>query len=132
MSSELAGYTKFPHLAQVYCVERITTDLDGSNEQREIRHGVTSLSSRQAGPDKLLALVRGHWTIENSVHWVRDMTFDEDRCRVRKGTAARALATIRNLVIGLLRLAGATNIASGIRACMYSRRTALRLVGLQI
>ncbi|HHH49330.1 MAG TPA: transposase family protein, partial [Gammaproteobacteria bacterium] len=64
---------------------------------------VTDLSPEQAAPERLLALDRGHWSIENRLHWVRDVIFDEDRCQVRKGHGPQVLACLRNAVIGLLR-----------------------------
>ena len=82
-----------------------------------------------ASPARLLALNRGHWGIENKVHRVRDVTFDEDRSQVRKGTAARAMASLRNLAISLLRLAGATNIAAAVRTCAARVRRVVRLIG---
>ncbi len=60
-------------------------------------------------------MIRGHWKIENCIHWVRDVTFDEDRSQLRTGTAPRILATLRNLAIGALRLRGFANIAKGLR-----------------
>lgn len=63
---------------------------------------VTSLSPDKATPERLLALVRNHWGIE-SLHWIRDMIFDEDRCRIRTGNGARMMATLRNLAVSLMR-----------------------------
>src|SRR5262249_50834842 len=79
--------------------------------------GVTSLSPEKASPARLLTLNRNHWCIENGLHYVRDFTFDEDRCRIRKHAGARVMASLRNLAISLLRLAGMVNIAQGLRAC---------------
>ena len=93
-------------------------------------YGITGLTPEQADPARLLALTRAHWAIENKVHWVRDVTFDEDRCRVRKQAGAHVMASLRNLVISLLRLAGARNIAEALRACAWERRLALRIIGL--
>jgi hypothetical protein len=70
----------------------------------EVAYLVTSLSPAKAGPDRLLALARAHWAIENRLHYVRDVSMDEDRCRVRAG--ARALATLRNLVLNIIRSRG--------------------------
>ncbi len=93
-------------------------------------YGITSLSPAQADPARLLALTRAHWAIETTVHWIRDVTFDEDRCRVRKQAGAHVMATLRNLVISLLRLAGATNIAAALRECAWHPARAFRLLGL--
>lgn len=120
----------FPHAQQVYRIERITTKADGSGLRKEVVYGITSLSSAKGGPERLLELNRGHWGIENRVHWVRDVTFDEDRCRVRKGAVAQIMAALRNLAITLLRRAGAKNIAAALRHCARYVEKALRLIGL--
>ena len=77
-------------------------------------HAVTSLTAERATPGQLATLIRGHWSVE-SLHHVRDTTFAEDASQLRTGNAPRAMATWRNLAIGALRLAGATNIAAGLR-----------------
>jgi len=114
----------------VFQIQRDTTDLLGAHPRREVAYGITSLPPAQADPARLLALNRAHWTIENKLHWVRDVTFDEDRCRIRTGAGAHAMASLRNLAISLLRLAGAENIAEGLRGCTWNRAQALRLIGL--
>jgi hypothetical protein len=68
----------------------------------EVHYGITSLTEQEAGAKRLLRLVRGHWQIENALHWVRDVTLGEDKCRVRKGGAAQALAAMRNAVVHLV------------------------------
>jgi hypothetical protein len=80
----------------------------------------------------LLELSRGHWAIENRLHWVRDVTFDEDRCRIRKGAGAQVMASLRNLAISLLRMAGASYIAPALRACSRLGQNVLRLIGLPV
>lgn len=117
--------TPWPHLRQICCVERhrlivgrgqlIATDVD-------IRYYVTSLAHTQADAKALLALTRGHWGIENRLHHVRDVTFEEDRSQMRVGAVPQTFAASRNLVIGLLRRAGATNIAAALRT--YAARPA--------
>jgi hypothetical protein len=129
-SDELAGYLDFPYARQVLRIERITTKLDGSLLRHEIVFGVTSLDSAKSSPRRLLELNRGHWGIENRLHWVRDVTFDEDRSQVRKGAGAQIMAALRNLAIGLLRRAGAKNIAAALRHCSRHVEKALRLIGL--
>jgi len=81
----------------------------------EAVYGVTSLSPARATPGRLLAWVRGQWQIENQSHWVRDVTFNEDRSRVRCGNLPQVMVALRNTTIGLLRWAGHTNIASACR-----------------
>jgi len=73
-------------------------------ESVEVAYLITSLTAEEAGPERLLELNRAHWAIENRLHYVRDVTLNEDRCRVRKG--ARPLATLRNTVMFLIRKRG--------------------------
>jgi len=91
-------------------------------------HGITNLTATGADDARLAQLVRGHWSIENSIHWVRDMTFGEDAHRARTGNAPTVLAAIRNLVTTALRLAGALNIAAARRAAALKPATLLRLL----
>lgn len=77
--------------------------------------------------------MRAHWTIENRLHWVRDVTFDEDRCQIRRGAGPQVMATLRNLAISLLRLAGAPFIAPALRhAGWQGRALILRLLGVNL
>jgi hypothetical protein len=108
------------------------TPLDGERPRTEVSFAITSLTPQRASPARLLELVRRHWSAtENGTHYVRDVTFDEDRSRVRRHGAPRAMALLRNLAIGVLRLAGADNIAEATRTCVFEVRKALRLIGLQ-
>ena len=76
---------------------------------------ITSADHRAAPPRVLAAWIQGHWGIENRLHWIRDVDFDEDRSQVRTGHGPQVMATLRNTAISLLRLAGATNIAEALR-----------------
>src|SRR3989454_7433537 len=111
----LAGYSDWPGLAQVFEVGRHVITKKTGTERTEVVYGVTSLSSKRATPGRVLELVRGHWAIENKSHWVRDVTFDEDRSQVRCGNIPQVMAALRNTAIGLLRWAGHTNIAAACR-----------------
>ena len=70
--------------------------------QSETQYGLTSLSTAEAGPERLLALKRHYWGIENRLHYRRDVSLNEDRCRLRTGHAARTMAILNNLVLALL------------------------------
>src|SRR5258708_4459697 len=85
-------------------------------------------SDRQAGPATLAAWVRGHWEIENRLHWVRDVTYQEDKSLVRTGNAPRVMATLRSLAISLLRLDGHANIAAANRHHARDPQRTLRLL----
>jgi predicted transposase YbfD/YdcC len=114
----------------VVVVTRERATLDDVMVSSETSYYVTSLSAPRAGPPQLAAHTRGHWGIENRVHWVRDVTFDEDRHQMRAGTsAARVLATMRNTAISVLRLAGATNIAATMRWVARDPARAAALIG---
>jgi predicted transposase YbfD/YdcC len=102
----------------------------GRTSTVETVHGLTSLSSDRASPAQLLAYNRDHWQIENRLHHVRDMTYDEDRSQVRRGRRPHAMATIRNIAISLLRLAGAENISAATRYLGRGLERPLRLLGL--
>lgn len=93
---------------------------------------VTSLSAEKASPQRLLALNRGHWEIEDRLHWVRDVTFGEDGSQIRTGSGPEVMATLRNLVISLLRLRykAAGWIAKALRSLAPRPHLALALIGL--
>ena len=88
----------------------------------ETAYGVTSLKVEQADAQRLLELNRGHWEVENRVHWVRDVTYDEDRCRIRTDNAPRVMATIRNLAMTIARMMGFRYIPDAHRAFTFCRR----------
>ena len=134
-SIELNDYLDFPGVGQVFCIRRTTTDLDGNvvNGRKSVEetvYGLTSLSPQRASPAQVLAYNRGHWQIENRLHHVRDMTYDEDRSQVRRARRPHVMATLRNVAISLLRLAGAENIAAATRHLGRQVERPLRLLGL--
>lgn len=96
----------------------------------ETAYGATSLSPKEADSARLLKLNRGHWCIENRLHWVRDVTFDEDRSQIRKGSGPQVMATLRNLAISLFRLNEIKNIAQAMRDCSYNQANALQFIRL--
>ena len=105
----------FPHAAQAIQIRRRRRSLTSNRRSTETVYAVTSLTPRDAGPQQLADIVRGHWKIEDQLHWVRDVTFDEDRSQIRTCNGPRVMATLRNLAISVLRLTGATNIAAALR-----------------
>jgi predicted transposase YbfD/YdcC len=103
----------WPSARQVCRIER-TTHRNGKT-QVEVDYAITSVPRHLAGALALLEWWRGHWGIENRLHWVRDVTFGEDASRIRLGAAPQILAAMRNAAISLLRSLGATNIAAALR-----------------
>lgn len=114
----------WPHLAQVGRVERRRTVYRHGQVRSmvEVTYAITSLPPARANARTLLGHLRGHWGIENKTHYVRDVTFDEDRSQIRTGAAPQVMAALRNLVLALLRRAGHTNIAAALRT--YAGRPA--------
>ena len=125
-SDALVGYSDWPHISQVCRIERSV--LSKKKKRRDVSYAVTSISSGKADATRLLKLSRGHWCIENRLHWVKDVTFDEDRCQVRSGAAPQVLSAIRNTVVGLLRIAGNANIAAALRRNAASPSFALDII----
>lgn len=122
---------RFPYVRQVFVLDRHTTDLAGGHQRTEIVYGITSLDPTRASPARLAVLVRGHWEIENRLHWVRDTTFAEDASHIRTGSGPQVMASLRNLTIGLLRLTGHPNIARGLRWVGRDPARALGLLGIR-
>jgi predicted transposase YbfD/YdcC len=133
----------FPHCAQVFLLERYTTRTLRKRAKRSRKYktvrvttavavlGITSLSAREAAPAHLATYARGHWAIENKIHWVRDVTFREDASQIKTGARPRIMATLRNLAIGLIRQAGYTRIAATIRKIKNSPPLLLTILGLR-
>ncbi len=127
-SAALLGYTDWPHLGYACTIQRVITRSSKTTFQQH--YAVTSLTPERITAAGLQAIWRGHWSIENSLHHVRDVTLGEDASRMRTGNEPQALAAVRNAVIGTLRRAGHTNIAAALRTYATKPRAALALLGL--
>lgn len=125
-----ADYTGFTDAQQAFRIRRRVVIKRTGEIREETHYGLTSLSSAEAGPTQLLSVLRNHWHIENKSHWVRDVTFDEDRSQVRSGNIPQVLAALRNTVIGLLRLNGKNQIAATMRRYAARPEEALALLGI--
>ena len=124
-STELQGYNDFPY--SVFQIERNTRCIKSGTSREEVAYGITSVADTA---ERILNLNRRHREIENKLHWVRDVTFDEDRCQIRTGKGARAMAGIRNLVINLIRLFKFRYIPQGLRYFATHVNDVLELVGV--
>lgn len=118
----------FPHARQAIQITRKTRRLDSKKWRTEIAYAVTDLTAEQATAAELATWVRSHWHVENRLHWVRDVTYGEDHSQVRTGNAPRVMASVRNLVISMLRLDGATNIAQALRHHAWDPRRPVKLL----
>jgi predicted transposase YbfD/YdcC len=104
----------FPHVSQVFLIERYVTGLHGQPISAVAALGVASLKPEQADPADLARYVREQWSIE-SLHWIRDTLYQEDKSKVRTRSGPRVMAALRNLAIGALRLAGRTDVTEATR-----------------
>lgn len=126
--ADVPDWVPFPGATQIARVARTVSNKKTRKRTMEIVYLITSASPQHAPPVVLLAWIRGHWAIENCLHWVRDVTFDEDRSQIRTGNSPRIMATLRNLAITLLRQAGHTNIAKALRHTARDPTHALHLI----
>ena len=101
-TTRLNLYLAFPHVQQAFLIERSVIHQASGKRSVELAYGITSHRPDSAGPQRLLALNRGHWCVE-SVHHTLDTTFDEDRCRIRTGHGPENTSRLRRFAIGLIR-----------------------------
>jgi predicted transposase YbfD/YdcC len=130
VSQALTGYCDWPGMTQVFEVKRKVSVKKSGKQREEIVYGITSLGPERADAKTLLAIVRRHWAIENQSHWVRDVTYDEDRSQVRVGNVPQVMTSLRNTAIGMMRLMGAPNIAAACRTFAAQPWTALAVIGV--
>jgi len=132
-STELNDYVKWPGVQQVLRRTCRRTHLKAGQVvkvEAEVTYGLTSLSPERVNLQHVEFFWRGHWTIENRDHYVRDVTLGEDQCRMHMGSAAQALAALRNGVLTALRHQGWENIAAALRHYGSSVHKALALIGV--
>ena len=125
----------WPGVAQVFFLERQrhhpARPGQAATTSRELVYGITSLSAAEAGPAAVLRLQRGHWSIENQVHWVLDTFFREDARRIRDGRVARGVAALRRGALNLLRRFGGRSVPDAADRIKANPRLLLPLVGCQ-
>ena len=127
-TSLLKGYLQWPWLEQVFKIEREIEEISTGKKRSEVSYGVTSLTREEATAERLLEIVRGHWGIENGLHYRKDKTLREDGCRLRRGEAAQVMAVINNLIIGLVLRQGTRNLAEARRIYSAYPLEALNLI----
>jgi predicted transposase YbfD/YdcC len=114
-TTALNGYLNFPHVGQAFAIERIAIDKKTGKSSREMAYGITSRSAAQADARRLLEINRGHWTIENSCHYILDWNYDEDRCRIRTGHGPENITRLRRFAIGVIKSKGVRSVAQKMR-----------------
>ncbi len=127
-SSWLKDYTPFPHLEQAFKLEKTVWDSTGQKLYHEVRFGISSLPKELASPRRLLAIAKADWTIENGLHWRRDVLLAEDHSRLTRGVAPQVNAICNNLVLGLLAANGYRDVAAARREFDYNPNLALDLL----
>jgi predicted transposase YbfD/YdcC len=127
-STALNDYLAWPGVAQVLMVERRWWERGKRKEA--VRYGITSLPPDDADAARLLALVRGHWQIENGLHYVKDVTLGEDRSLIRKGHGPSIMAILRDTVVSVLHRAGWRTIAERLRFYSGAPHAALAVLGI--
>jgi Transposase DDE domain len=132
VSSSLAEYlgSDWPGLKQVF---RLTRERKTKGKvESEVIYGIVSRPRELCGAKTLLELTRGHWGIENGLHYVRDVTFCEDASRIRKGSAPQVMAILRNIVVFLCNRLGHKNAATATRHYVCHPEKAVEVVSTPI
>ena len=127
-SNLLNEYLDWPHIAQVFRIERVIWHPQYGGKTRELVYGLTSLPPSRANPARVLTLTREYWGIENGLHYRRDVTFHEDQTRLTVGHAGHNMAILNNLVIGLCLSQGFHNLAHARRRFSARPHEALQLI----
>jgi predicted transposase YbfD/YdcC len=114
-TTKLNGYLDFPHVGQAFVVERHSTEKKTGISSCEVASGITSRPPEQADPQRVLKVNRGHWTIENSCHYIIDWNFDEDRSRIRTGYGPENVTRLRRFAVGVIKSKGVRSVAQKMR-----------------
>jgi len=128
VSTLLNDYLDWPHVAQVFRLERIVWRNNYKGKTRQVVYGLTSLAPQKARPNRLLSLTREYWGIENGLHYRRDVTLHEDATRLTVGQAGRNMAILNNLIIGLCLRHKLKNLAQARRRFCARPEKALELL----
>jgi predicted transposase YbfD/YdcC len=131
-SVALKDYLDWPGVDQVLRRTCHRVEIRTGRASEEVTYGITSLGRQRASLEQVVQFWRGHWTIENRVHYVRDESMGEDRCQVHTGQAPQALAALRNGVLNAIRHSGWKNVAAALRHFEASAVEALALLGVGV
>ncbi len=114
-TAELNDYLDFPYVGQAFAIERQFTDKKSGKRSCEVAYGITSRTGEQADPERVLNVNRGHWTIENSCHYIIDWNYDEDRSRIRTGYGPENITRMRRFAIGVIKSKKVRSVAQKMR-----------------
>lgn len=125
VTTELNDYLNFPHVGQAFVIERHCTDKKTGKYSVEVSYGITSQSPEQANAQSVLATNRGHWSIENSCHYILDWNYDEDRSRISIGYGPENITRLRRFAIGVIKSKGVSSVAQKMRQLTRNVRMVL-------
>jgi len=114
-TTALNDYLDFPHVGQAFVVERHSIEKKSGESSHEIAYGITSRTAAQADAQRVLAVNRGHWSIENSCHYIIDWNYDEDRSRIRTGYGPENITRLRRFAVGVIKSKGVRSVAQRMR-----------------
>jgi predicted transposase YbfD/YdcC len=121
-TTELNGYLNFPHVGQAFVIQREFTDKKTGKNSCEIAYGITSRPPEQADPQRVLITNRGHWSIENSCHYIIDWNYHEDRSRIQIGHGPENITRLRRFAISIIKSKGVRSVAQKMRQLMLDVR----------
>jgi predicted transposase YbfD/YdcC len=123
-STALNSYLDFPHVGQVFLIEREVFHKKSGKTTKETALGITSRSPDEADPQRVLAINRGHWSIENRCHYIIDWNFDEDRSRIRTGHGPQNISRLRRFAVGVIQYIkkGKSSVAQKMRQLNNNNR----------
>ena len=121
-TTELNDYLNFPHVGQAFVIQRESTDKKTGDYSCDIAYGITSRTAEQADPQNVLATNRGHWTIENSCHYIIDWNYHEDRSRIRTGHGPDNITRLRRFAVSSIKSKGVRSVAQKMRQLMLNVR----------
>ena len=124
-TTELNDYLDFPHLGQAFLIERHATAKKSGKSSCEIAYGITSRPPEHSDPQRVLNVNRGHWSIENSCHYILDWNYDEDRGRIRTGHGPENITRLRRFAIGVIKSKGARSVSQKMRELTRNVRLVL-------
>jgi predicted transposase YbfD/YdcC len=131
-TTELNNYIGFPHVGQAFVIERHCMEKKSGKCSVETSYGITSRTPEQADPQRVLKVNRGHWTIENSCHYIIDWNYDEDRSRIRTGYGPENITRLRRFAVGVIKSKGVRSVAQKMRQLTFNTRLVfdyLRMTG---
>jgi predicted transposase YbfD/YdcC len=115
VTTELNDHVDFPHVGQAFVIERHATDKKTGKSSCDVAYGIVSRTPEQADAERILATNRGHWSIENSCHYIIDWNFDEDRSRIRKGHGPENITRLRRFAVSIIKSKGVRSVTEKMR-----------------